>query len=90
MYEGTYVMVSSECIEELNRKLDGLIESLGERPSEGLMDADQAADYLHMTTNSLYIMVREGKIPHLKAGRRYLFKRETLEQWAKEEATVNG
>ena len=49
------------------------------------MTADEAAQYLRITTKALYGLVERGKIKKLAGHRRYRFTRDTLDQYLRGE-----
>ena len=51
------------------------------KPSDELMDVDQASKFLHLTKQTLYGLTSERLIPYLKRGKRIYFKREELLNW---------
>ena len=42
---------------------------------------EQVADYLQMSTSSIYKMAHAGKIPGYKVGRQWRFKIEEIDKW---------
>jgi excisionase family DNA binding protein len=50
---------------------------------EDVNTADQAAQYLKLTTDKLKALARRGEIGHIRAGRSYLFTRAAIEEWLK-------
>ncbi|MCK4420963.1 helix-turn-helix domain-containing protein [candidate division WOR-3 bacterium] len=42
---------------------------------------DQIAEYLQMSTSSIYKMAQAGKIPAYKVGRQWRFKRKEIDRW---------
>ena len=46
-----------------------------------LMNTGEVAKYLRVSRSLIYRMAREGQIPALKVGRKWLFRKETIEQW---------
>lgn len=42
---------------------------------------EQIAEYLQMSTSSIYKMAQAGKIPAYKVGRQWRFKREEIDRW---------
>ena len=44
-----------------------------------MMNADQAAELLHMNSKRVRLLARSGKLPAARVGRRWLFSRERLE-----------
>ena len=49
---------------------------------------DEAARLLGISRNLAYDLVREGRLPHVRLGRRILVPRFGLEQWLAKEANV--
>ena len=44
---------------------------------------EQIAEYLQMSTSSIYKMAQAGKIPAYKVGRQWRFKKEEIDKWIK-------
>lgn len=42
---------------------------------------EQIAEYLQMSTSSIYKMAQAGKIPAYKVGRQWRFKIEEIDKW---------
>jgi excisionase family DNA binding protein len=45
------------------------------------MSVEDVAAYLGLHKDTIYILVKEKKIPHMKIGSRIFFLEEALEQW---------
>jgi excisionase family DNA binding protein len=41
----------------------------------------EIADYIGVSTDLVYKMVRLNEIPFMRFGRRYLFRQETIDHW---------
>lgn len=54
------------------------------RGSEELLDAAGVADWLAVTTAWVYAQTRAGRIPCVRLGRYYRYRRSTLERWLDE------
>ncbi len=52
------------------------------------MDMRQAADYLGLSTDSLYRYASEGTVPAFRFGKRWRFKKNLLDQWMDEQSGV--
>ena len=57
-----------------------------ERPSQGsltepLLNADEAAQLLHVPRSTLYELVRSRHLPHVRVGRSLRFNRDHLARW---------
>jgi len=48
-----------------------------------IMTFKQVAEYLQMSTSSIYKMAQTGKIPAYKVGRQWRFKKEEIDAWVK-------
>ena len=46
-----------------------------------ILNADQAAEFLHIAKQTLYSMTSRRKIPFYKNGKKILFRRGDLEEW---------
>ncbi len=42
---------------------------------------EQIAEYLQMSTSSIYKMTQAGKIPSYRVGRQWRFKKEEIDKW---------
>lgn len=45
------------------------------------INVKDAAEYIGVCTDTIYTMVRENQIPHIKVRRRILFRTDALDQW---------
>jgi excisionase family DNA binding protein len=59
-----------------------------DRPSrslltEPLLDADEAAQLLHIPRSTLYELVRSRHLPHVRVGRTLRFTRQDLADWVR-------
>lgn len=45
---------------------------------------EQIAEYLQMSTSSIYKMAQGGKIPAYKVGRQWRFKKEEIDGWVQQ------
>lgn len=48
-----------------------------------LMTTDEMASYLKMHVMTIYKLLETGEIPALKVGRKWRFKKETIDEWVK-------
>jgi len=46
---------------------------------------EQIAEYLQMSTSSIYKMAQAGKIPAYKVGRQWRFKKEEIDKWVEKQ-----
>jgi excisionase family DNA binding protein len=46
---------------------------------------EQIAEYLQMSTSSIYKMAQTGKIPAYKVGRQWRFKKEEIDKWVEKQ-----
>lgn len=51
---------------------------------EPLMTEDEIADYLRVKPSTVRTWVKQGKIPHVKAGSLNRFRREDVDRWTQE------
>ncbi len=51
-----------------------------------LVSVEEAARLLCISRNLAYELVRQGRLPHVRLGRRVLIPRHGLEQWIAQEA----
>lgn len=47
------------------------------------MTVKEAAEYLEVSTDTIYRMARAGELPHFKIRSLYRFKKEFLDEWMK-------
>ena len=52
-----------------------------EEASAGLMTARELASYLRVHTSTIYLMLRQRKLPGFKVGSSWRFKRLAVEEW---------
>jgi len=50
---------------------------------EKLMTLEEVAEYLRLSIHTIYKMAQKGKIPALKAGKKWRFRKEDIDQWLK-------
>jgi len=48
---------------------------------EKLMTLEEVAEYLRLSIHTVYKMAQKGKIPALKAGKKWRFRKEDIDQW---------
>lgn len=63
-------------------------QQVEDRPSTGslsepLLNADEAAQLLHVPRSTLYELVRSRHLPHVRVGRGLRFTRQDLAGWVK-------
>ncbi|KAB2914914.1 MAG: helix-turn-helix domain-containing protein [Bacteroidetes bacterium] len=78
---------------EINDRLDMLTQMVAElmkKPSPNSthaadtpLNAVQAAKYVNMAVNTIYILTSKRQIPHFKRGKRIYFYKEELDNWLK-------
>ncbi|MCY7835248.1 helix-turn-helix domain-containing protein [Bacillus haynesii] len=56
------------------------------------MTVDQTAEFLGVTSKTIYRMVRAKEIPHFRVRKRIFFRMEAIEKWiaAQEDAILHG
>ena len=71
----------SEVSDRLDHEQQRLSESAS-TPSPGrLLEAEDVADMLGMTTDWIYREVRADRLPHIRLGRYVRFRRESIDAW---------
>lgn len=53
---------------------------MSEKPPE-IMTISEAAQYLRISSSSLYKLAQEGRIPCQKVGRHWRFSRPAIQEW---------
>lgn len=51
-----------------------------------LMDVQEVADYLNLSTRTIYSMIKQGEIPYVRISGRYRFAKSDIERWVKEKS----
>ncbi|RNB92493.1 DNA-binding protein [Brevibacillus fluminis] len=46
-----------------------------------MITVNELSEQIGVSTDSIYAMVRENQIPHVRIRRRILFHKETIERW---------
>ncbi|HMX24609.1 MAG TPA: helix-turn-helix domain-containing protein [Blastocatellia bacterium] len=72
------LMIWSESLEAKANCLNGASSSTS---GEGLMTADEVAEYLRLTKQTIYAWVSDDSIPHLKLNGEIRFRRSALDAW---------
>ncbi|MCY9578723.1 helix-turn-helix domain-containing protein [Paenibacillus alvei] len=54
-----------------------------------ICSVSEVAEYLNVSTDSIYTMVREKQIPHVRIRRRIIFSIEVIEEWLREQSKTN-
>jgi excisionase family DNA binding protein len=52
--------------------------------SETLLSVKQVAEYLQLNQTTIYAWAQQGKLPAIKVGRSWRFRRKDLEAWLDE------
>ena len=83
MYLKDIIVIDKTDLEEL---IQGAVKNAVQnaqqaKPTDELMDVDQASKFLHLAKQTLYGLTSERLIPYLKRGKRIYFKREELLNW---------
>lgn len=55
-----------------------------------LLEAEDVARYMGMTTDWVYREVRAGRLPHIRLGRYVRFRRESIEAWLRSRERAAG
>ncbi len=51
------------------------------KPMEKLMTLEEVAKYLRLSVHTLYKMAEQRRIPALKAGKQWRFKKDEIDKW---------
>ena len=57
----------------------------GDLAMDKWLTLEQIAEYLQMSTSSIYKMAQKGKIPAYKVGRQWRFRKEEIDAWIKKQ-----
>ena len=60
-----------------------MTESDWQKIAADLIDGPEAAKIAKISTERLYVLCREGRVPHIKPGQSYVFSRSLVRDWAK-------
>ncbi len=63
-----------------------MVVAKGNGPEPMLLTVNEAARLLRISRNLCYDLVAQGRLPHVRLGRRILIPRQGLEQWIAHEA----
>jgi excisionase family DNA binding protein len=78
--------ISFEGIDELSHKVDRIMQILEKdqkvkQDEDPLMDLQEAAGFLKLKPATIYNLVHKDELPHMKAGKRLVFKKSALNHW---------
>jgi excisionase family DNA binding protein len=57
---------------------------------EELMTLEEVASYLRVTTKTIYRLLERGAIPATKVGRRWRFRKDSIDVWLRQNSTKTG
>ena len=60
----------------------------GDLAMDKWLTLEQIAEYLQMSTSSVYKMAQKGKIPAYKVGRQWRFKKEEIDEWIRKQKSL--
>ncbi|MGC6413596.1 MAG: helix-turn-helix domain-containing protein [Bacteroidia bacterium] len=83
MHDQKIIIIDKTDLEEL---IQGAVKNAVQnaqkaKPTDELMDVNQASKFLHLAKQTLYGLTSERLIPYLKRGKRIYFKKEELLNW---------
>lgn len=55
-----------------------------------IMTAQEVAQYLRLDKATIYRLAQEGRIPAVKVGRTWRFKKELIDEWFRRQLTQNS
>ncbi|MBB6692334.1 helix-turn-helix domain-containing protein [Cohnella xylanilytica] len=61
------------------------VQQAPQKPQRQTVDVKTAAELMGVSTGTIYTMVRENQLPHVKVRGRILFHRENIELWLRGE-----
>jgi excisionase family DNA binding protein len=56
--------------------------------NEGIMTVHDVAEYLRLSEAKVYKMANEGRVPALRIGKSWRFKRELIDEWIRRETEL--
>ena len=59
------------------------------KDSPGILTVKQLADYLQMDEHTIYRLAKSGKIPAMKIGAKWRFKKALVDKWIEEKSISN-
>jgi len=62
----------------------------GEKKPEKLMTLKEVAEYLRLSVHTIYKMAQKGKMPALKAGKKWRFRKEDIDRWLMDNKKLKG
>ena len=95
-FRGIDVWVCGSCGEEAYepddvRLMQGLVQGMLHRPEyQEVMNVEEVADLLRVTNQTVYKLVRSGRLPATKIGREWRFSRAKILEILEGEATGDG
>jgi excisionase family DNA binding protein len=57
-------------------------------PLAGIMTVHDVAEYLRLSEAKVYKLANEGRVPALRMGRSWRFKKEILDEWIRRETEL--
>ncbi len=60
----------------------------GQVSNEGIMTVHDVAEYLRLSEAKVYKMANEGRVPALRMGKTWRFKRELIDEWIRRETEL--
>ncbi len=60
------------------RMIDSLIQVMNDKPSVDILNLDETAEYLRVSGQTIYNMIRDGRIKAYKVGREWRFLRSDI------------
>ncbi len=49
--------------------------------NDRFLDVKLVAEYIHVSTSLIYLVVSKDRIPHIRIGSRTIFDRQQIDQW---------
>jgi len=61
---------------------------LGINSTDGIMTVHDVAEYLRLSEAKVYKMANEGRVPALRMGKTWRFKKELIDEWIRRETEL--
>lgn len=55
-----------------------------------IMNIEELAEYLKVSTSSLYKLAQRGDVPGQKVGKHWRFRKETIDRWLDKQSQLNA
>ena len=63
---------------------------MAKKTTDAVMTIDDLAEYLKLSTSTLYKLCAEGKVPGQKVGRHWRFHKDVIDHWLGKRPSATG